>query len=76
MYTNGVFLGIGPEVNLGKDLICEWITHNEARMAHGTAKVYQASLGKQDNVATSWQLVSIDLESSVHRQPNSVCSFI
>ena len=64
MHTNRIFLGIGPKVNLSKNLIRERIAHNKARMAHGTTKVNQTSFGKQDNVTAIWQLVPINLETS------------
>lgn len=35
--TQWVFAGVGPQLNLGKNLIGEWVAHDEAGMAHGTA---------------------------------------
>ena len=46
MDTNGVFLWVGPEINLGKNLIRERVAHHEARMPHGTAQVDQTTLGQ------------------------------
>ena len=35
---------VGPDLQLGQDLVGEWGGHDEAGMAHGTAQVDQTAL--------------------------------
>merc|ERR1719481_1566468 len=59
--TNGVGSGVGPQLDLGEDLIGEGVGHDEGRMTHGAPKINKPSLGKQDNVLAVLEGVSVDL---------------
>lgn len=37
--TEWVFVALGPQLNLSKDLVSERVGHDKARMTHGAAKV-------------------------------------
>ncbi|KAI1233580.1 hypothetical protein IHE44_0004764, partial [Lamprotornis superbus] len=58
---HGVFVTVGPELDLRQDLVGEGVAHDEAGVAHGTAQVHQAALGQQDDVAAVAQGVAIHL---------------
>lgn len=58
---HGVFVTVGPELDLCQHLVGEGVAHDEAGVAHGTAQVDQAALGQQDDVAAVAQGVAIHL---------------
>lgn len=58
---HGVFVTVGPELDLCQDLVGEGVAHDKAGVAHGTAQVDQAALGQQDDVAAVAQGVAIHL---------------
>lgn len=47
--------------NLGKDLVGEGAGHDEGRVAGGTAKVNQTTLGKEDDVVAVGHQVAVNL---------------
>lgn len=59
--TNGPLLGLGPEGDLGKDLVGEGVGHDERGVAGGTAKVDKTTLGKEDDVAAGGHGEAVDL---------------
>jgi hypothetical protein len=50
--TNGPGLRVGPEGNLGKDLVGEGVGHDERGMASSTSKVDKTTFSQKDNVVT------------------------
>lgn len=59
--TQWVFAGVGPQLNLGKDLVGERVAHHKARMAHGTAQVHQTPLGQNDDMTTIFHAKTVNL---------------
>ncbi|RNA36945.1 Signal peptidase I [Brachionus plicatilis] len=53
--------GLGPQLDLGQNLIGERIAHDKARVTMGTSQIDQSALGQNDHVATILQLVSVHL---------------
>lgn len=41
--TYFVFIGICPELNLGKNLIAERVAHDKARVTHSTTQVHKTA---------------------------------
>ena len=56
-----VVVGLGPELQLGQDLVGEGVGHDEARVAHGTAKVDQTTLGQDDDVVATGHREAVNL---------------
>ena len=67
MNPERVLVCLGPEFNLGKDLIGEGVAHDKAGVTHGTAKVHQPALCQQNDVATVGQGVPVDLHDKQTR---------
>lgn len=61
MHTNCVFASVGPELNLGKDLIGKRVAHNKAGVTHGTSQVHKSSFGQYNNMASILQAVTVNL---------------
>jgi len=59
--SNVVLGGLGPQGNLGKDLVGERAGHDKRRVSSGTSQVNKATIGKEDDVDTVLQGVSVDL---------------
>ena len=53
---------VGPEFQLGQDLVGEGGGHDEAGMAHGTAQVDQTALRQDYNVAPIGKGVAVHLQ--------------
>lgn len=56
-----IFAGLGPEFDLGQDLIGEGVAHDEGRMSHGTSQINETSFGEEDDVFAVLEGVSIYL---------------
>lgn len=65
MDTKCIISMVFPEFNLGQNLICERITHDKTWMTVSTSQVNQTSFGQQNNMATIWKCVSINLKSEI-----------
>ena len=65
MDTKCIISMVFPEFNLGQNLICERITHDKTWMTVSTSQVNQTSFGQQNNMATIWKCVSINLQSEI-----------
>ena len=52
--------GLGPQLNLGKNLVGEGVAHHKAGMSMGTPKVHQATLSQQDNVTSTLHCESVN----------------
>ncbi len=63
--TQWVFTGVGPQLNLGKDLVGEWVAHHKARMAHGTAQVHQTPLSQNNDVTATFHAITVNLYKRV-----------
>jgi len=63
--TEGVGLGVGPEGNLGEDLVGERARHDEGRVTVCASEVDQSTFGKEDDVAARGHGVSVDLRLNV-----------
>lgn len=50
-----------PELNLGQNLIGEGVTHDEAGMASGTSQIAETSSSEEDDVASIFEKVTINL---------------
>lgn len=50
--TDGVHSGLGPQLQLSKNLVGERTAHDEGRMSGRTPQVTQTSFGQQDNMST------------------------
>lgn len=59
--TKGVRGVVGPEGNLGKDLVGERTGHDERGVASGTAKVDETALGEEDDVTAVGHEVAVNL---------------
>merc|ERR1719347_1886350 len=66
--TDGVGSGVGPQLDLGEDLVGEGVGHDEGGMTHGTPKIDKPSLGQQDNVLPVLEGVSVNLGLNVGLQ--------
>eukprot|EP00043_Microstomoeca_roanoka_P006097 m.60201 g.60201 ORF g.60201 m.60201 type:complete len:366 (+) comp13270_c0_seq1:453-1550(+) len=64
--ANCVFVSVGPELNLGKDLVGEGVGHDKAWVTSGATKVDKTTLGQEDNVTAIAHLIAIDLWLNVH----------
>ena len=64
VYANGVLVGAVPQLELGEHLVGEGVAHDEGRVAHGAAQVYQTALGQQDQVLAALHCVTINLQST------------
>jgi hypothetical protein len=56
-----VVSSLGPELNLGKNLVGEGVRHDKGWVTSGAAKVDETTLGKEDNVVTAGHFVAVDL---------------
>src|ERR1043165_3147972 len=56
-----VFVAIGPEAQLGEDLVGEGVGHDEAGMTFGAAEIDEAALGEQVNAAVAGQVIAVHL---------------
>jgi hypothetical protein len=59
--TDGVSLGLGPEFDLGQDLVGERTGHDERGVTGGTTQVDQSTFGQEDDVPAGLHGVSVDL---------------
>lgn len=57
-----VLAGIGPQFDLGQDLVGEGVAHDETGVSHGTAKVHQTPLRQDDDVAPILHAVAVHLK--------------
>lgn len=64
LLAKGLVLGL-EQSNLGKNLVGEGAGHDEGRVAGGTAKVDQTTLGKEDDVAAVGHQVAVNLGLNV-----------
>ncbi len=63
--AHGVLAGVGPQVDLGQDLVGEGAGHDEGRVAHGAAQVDEPALGQEDDVLAVLQGVPVHLRLDV-----------
>ena len=62
MWTpSGILVRLGPQGDLGHDLVGERAGHDERRMARGTAQVDQPALGQDQERSAVGKGVAIDL---------------
>lgn len=61
VHTNCVFATIGPELNLGKDLIGKGVAHNKTGVTHSTSQVHKSPFSQYNNMASILQKVTINL---------------
>ena len=59
--AQGVFAGVGPELNLSQHLIGEGVAHDKAGVAHSAAQVDQSTLSQDDDVAAILHEVAVHL---------------
>lgn len=59
--AQGVGLNVGPESDLGQNLVGEGVGHDERRVASGAAQVNKATLGKEDDVVARGHQEAVDL---------------
>lgn len=59
--TKGVRLNVGPEGDLGKNLVGERARHDKRGVASGTAKVDKTALGKEDEVTAALHEETVNL---------------
>lgn len=59
--TDGVRLLLGPQFDLGQDLVGERTGHDERRVTSGTTQVDQSTFSQQDDVSAVVHGVSVDL---------------
>lgn len=59
--ANGVVGVVGPEGNLGEDLVGEGARHDERRVSVGASEVDETSLSEEDDVSSGRHGVSVDL---------------
>src|SRR3546814_20400305 len=50
-----VLAALGPELDLGENLVGEGRAHHEARMAGGVAEGLPAALGQDDDLVAVWE---------------------
>lgn len=62
---DGVFIWVGPQLDLCHHLVREGVAHHEAGMAHGTAQVDQPAFSQQDDAAPVLQPVAVHLQVPV-----------
>lgn len=61
LHTEGVRGVVGPESDLGKDLVGEGARHDPRRVASGATEVDETSLGEEDQVAARGHGVAVNL---------------
>lgn len=61
VHAEGVRLGVGPEGDLGHDLVGERAGHDERRVTGSAAEVDESTLGEQDDVSARLHGVSVHL---------------
>lgn len=59
--TNCVFATLGPELNLGKDLIGKGVAHYKTGVTHGTSQVHKSPFSQYNNMASILQEVTVNL---------------
>ena len=59
--AQGVRLDVGPESNLGQDLVRERVGHDERRVTSGASQVDKTTLSQEDDVVARGHLETIDL---------------
>ena len=52
---------LGPEFDLGQDLVGEGVAHDEGRVSHGASQIYETALGEEDDVLAVLEGVSVHL---------------
>lgn len=76
--AQGVGSSVGPEGNLGQDLVGERVGHDERRVASGASQVDQATLSQENDVVARGHLEAVDLgldvdvSDSVLLQPGDI----
>lgn len=53
---------LGPELNLSENLVGEGVGHDERWMSGGTSKVDKTSFGKEDDVTSVLEGVTVNLK--------------
>jgi hypothetical protein len=61
VYSDGVSLGLGPELDLGQGLVGERTGHDERRVSSGTSQVDQSTFSQEDDVSARGHGVTVDL---------------
>lgn len=61
MDADGILTGIGPEGDLGQNLVAERVGHDERRVSRSAAEVDETTRGEDDQVAAVLEQVAIDL---------------
>lgn len=56
-----VLVVLGPEFDLGHDLVGKGVGHDERGMSHGASEIDETSLGEEDDVLSVLEGVAIDL---------------
>jgi len=59
--SDGVLGGLGPELDLGKDLVGEGVAHDKGRVTHGTSQVDKTAFSKEDHTTTALEGVTVNL---------------
>ena len=54
-------VSVGPELNLGKNLVGERGGHDEGRVSGGASEVEESSVGKEDDSVSVGELVAVNL---------------
>jgi len=65
VYTNGVRSVVGPEGDLGQNLVGERARHDERGVSVSATQVDETSISKQDDVSSAGHGVSVDLRLDV-----------
>ena len=63
LVTTGVLVvvAVGPEFDLGEDLVAEGVGHDEGRVAGGAAEVDEATFSEEDDVVAGLHLEAVNL---------------
>ena len=59
--ADGVLVWLGPQLNLGQDLVGEGVAHDKAWMPSGATQVHQSPLSKQDHMTAVGEGVPVHL---------------
>jgi len=59
--TDLVLATLGPEFDLGQNLVGEGVAHDEGRMSHGASQINETAFGEEDDVLSVFEGVTVDL---------------
>ncbi|MPC28361.1 hypothetical protein E2C01_021564 [Portunus trituberculatus] len=66
VHTNRILARLGPQFNLGQDLVGERVGHDKGWVAHGTTQVHQSTLCQQDDMVARLEEVAVHLWLDVY----------